>query len=103
METMSGGDAMVMQQLLTTLAEELERDIPKARHLYAKGDWKKLEQYCHHLKSTLSYSGDKSLIDANLALWEIAKKGGAGKADAILKTIETRGAFVMKELKQILR
>ncbi|WP_367392309.1 hypothetical protein [Lewinella sp. LCG006] len=76
LETMSTGDANTMKTLLEALLQELKTNQRTARKLCEQKDWVGLERFCHHYKSTLSFSGDKALINANLKLWEIALEEG---------------------------
>lgn len=73
LETMSAGDPHTMKLLLENLLSELNNHKNTARRLCETEDWAELDRFCHHFKSTLSFSGDQALINANLQLWDYAK------------------------------
>lgn len=104
LKTMSAGDPQTMKTLLEALLTELKNDLPKARKLYQRKDWQGLERFCHHFKSTLSFSGDPALIKANLALWDIAQaqptKDSAGAK--LISLMESNGRNVAREVSRIL-
>jgi HPt (histidine-containing phosphotransfer) domain-containing protein len=104
LKTMSAGDPQTMKTLLQSLLNELNNDLPKARKLYQRKDWQGLERFCHHFKSTLSFSGDPALIKANLALWDIAKVSPAidRQGDKLITQMERNGRNVSREVKRIL-
>lgn len=104
LKTMSAGDPQTMKTLLESLLNELKNDLPKARKLYHQKNWQGLERFCHHFKSTLSFSGDPALIKANLALWDIAKKAPAAdrQGERLISQMERNGRNVSSEVKRIL-
>ncbi len=81
-EKMSAGDKGAQKQLLEILLNELQNDLPRASQLLANEDWEGLARFCHHFKSTIAFTGNKSIIKANLQLWDVAKKGGKSSANA---------------------
>ena len=103
LETMSAGDADVFKELLEMLQTMLKNDLPKARKLYAAQKWTELERFCHHFKSTLSYSGDGPMIQANLALWDITTQPDKSQAVAQIEILETRGKTVLQEVTRLLK
>lgn len=105
LKTMSGGDPQTMKSLLEALANELKNDLPRARKLYEAENWEGLERFCHHFKSTLSFSGDSALINANLALWDIARSTPSAdqKGIGVIKELERRGKMVAQEVNRILK
>lgn len=105
LETMSGGDLKTMSTLLEALLKELNDNRQTARRLCNQKDWPGLERFCHHYKSTLSFSGDRALINANLQLWDIAKaRGGAPSLlNNQLNLLERNSQKVAQEVKRILK
>ncbi|MEL7221847.1 MAG: hypothetical protein AAGJ93_11040 [Bacteroidota bacterium] len=93
-----------MKTLLESLLKELNNDLPKARKLYQQKNWNGLERFCHHFKSTLSFSGDPILVKANLALWDIAKSAPASDrhGEKLISQMERNGRNVSREVKRIL-
>lgn len=109
LETMSGGDSRTMKTLLETLLKELKNNHQAPRKLYEQKDWINLDSFCHHYKSTLSFSGDQALINANLKLWDLAKKHLKNKevnpkeVQQQLTIMERNGKKVATEVSRILR
>jgi len=99
-EKMSAGDKDTHKQLLKILVDELKNDLPRAPRLLANKDWEGLARFCHHFKSTIAFTGNNSLINANLQLWEIAKKEGktSGNPDGILKTMQQQAKRIEREV-----
>lgn len=109
LETMSGGDTTTIKTLLEILLKELKNKYQAPRKLYEQKDWINLDSFCHHYKSTLSYSGDQALINANLKLWDFAKKHLKNKevnpkdVQQQLTILEHNGKKVATEVSRILK
>lgn len=105
LETMSGGDLKTMKSLLEALLKELNDNRLMARRLCDQKDWTGLERFCHHYKSTLSFSGDGALMGANMKLWDIAKEGGSDPTllNNQLNLLERNSQKVAQEVKRILK
>ncbi|MCB0636429.1 MAG: hypothetical protein KDC54_07410 [Lewinella sp.] len=101
---MAGGDAATEALLLRMLAEELERDLPRVRQLCHGQQWSELTKLCNHLKSTLLFSGDRILTEANNQLLDYAeKKGQSGLlVEPCLLMIERNGERVLTHVRQLL-
>lgn len=104
LKTMAAGDPATMKTLLQALQQELRNNLLKARKLYKAQDWKGLDRFCHHFKSTISFSGHKGLINTNLALWEVAK-GNADRSQgaALITQLEKYGKEVGREAAKVLK
>lgn len=105
LETMAAGDPETMNTLLVSLRQELKKDLNTARQLYQARRWSELERFCHHFKSTLSFSGNTQLINTNLRLWDVAKNEGgqASEISEILQELEQGCQAVLRELNQMLK
>lgn len=105
LETVAAGDQDTMNELLKGLRQELNTNRTKARRLYQDSRWEELQRFCHHFKSTLSFSGNTQLINANLRLWDMAKQGGGNATDAsrVLQELEQGCQAVLRELNQMLK
>jgi HPt (histidine-containing phosphotransfer) domain-containing protein len=105
LETMSAGDANTMKILLEALLTELKSNQHTARKLCEQKDWVGLERFCHHNKSTLSFSGDETLINTNLKLWDIAKEEGSTpkNIEQQLTLLERNSQKVAQEVSRILK
>ncbi len=105
LETMAGGDPKTMKTLMETLLNELTSNKTTARRLYQQQRWVELDRFCHHFKSTLSFSGNSQLINANLQLWELAKNAGGNPNEGkkIIADLERQCQRVTRELNQVLK
>lgn len=105
LETMSAGDTNTMITLLEALLTELKNNQHSARKLCEQKDWVGLERFCHHYKSTLSFTGDKALVNANMKLWDIAKKEGRDPQNMQqqLTILERNSQKVAQEVSRILK
>lgn len=105
LETMSGGDENTKKILLEALLKELGDNRQTARQLCEQQNWPELERFCHHYKSTLSFSGDKTLINANAKLWKIAQERGsdARTLNSTLTVLERNSQSVAREVSRILK
>ena len=104
-EKMSAGDKDTQKQLLKILVDELKNDLPRAPRLLASKDWDGLGRFCHHFKSTIAFTGNNTLIKANLQLWEIAKKQGKtnDNAERILNTMQQQAKRIEREVTAVLK
>jgi hypothetical protein len=106
---MSGGDPRIMKTLLETLLKDLKNNYQAPRKLYEQKDWINLDRFCHHYKSTLSFSGDQVLINANLKLWDFVKNHLKNKevnpkdVQQQLTILERNGQKVATEVSRILK
>lgn len=105
LEKMSAGDSKTQKMMLKMLLEELERDLPRLRRLCDTEDWDQVSRFCHHFKSTLVFSGNKTMLDANNRIWEHAKRQGKSSARIAnsLRTLESQGKRVAAEVKRTLK
>ena len=105
LEEMSGGDSATRKVLLQSLLDELDRGVPHLRQLYNAKKWKDLSAACHHMKSTLSFAGNDSMIRANQQLWQFAQRasGPTRQAEAALNFIEAHCRQAKKEIQDALR
>lgn len=105
LETMSGGDRNTMKTLMETLLNELNSNKTTAWRLYQQQRWSDLDRFCHHFKSTLAFSGNSKLINANLQLWDLAKNSGGKPTDGkkIIADLERQCQLVARELSQVLK
>lgn len=68
LDTMTGGDAETMQQMLVMLIEEIPTEFNKMQKALAVKDWEEIFQISHKLKMTLAFIGHKEMISINKAL-----------------------------------
>ena len=105
LETMAGGDRQTMITLMETLLQELNTNKTTARRLYQQQRWSDLDRFCHHFKSTLSFSGNSQLINTNLQLWELAKNSGGNPNEGkkLIAELERQCQSVARELSRVLK
>lgn len=107
LQTMAGGDKEVVKKLMKTLLKDLKDNTAKARKLCQQERWSELDRFCHYFKSTLSFSGNTPLINANLQLWGIAQKEGANATapliNKLLKQLEQQSQLTIRELQNALK
>ena len=106
LETMSGNDRNTQKLLLEALLKEVKTAGKTARLYCEREEWMPLARFCHHYKSTLSFSGDPRLIDANAALLRIAEADGVAAPGAVernLVVLERNGQAVIREVQRLLK
>lgn len=65
LETMTGGDAEMMNQMLTMLIDEIPTEIVKMQESIALKDWEEIFQLSHKLKTTLAFIGNNDMTSLN--------------------------------------
>jgi HPt (histidine-containing phosphotransfer) domain-containing protein len=68
LDTMTGGDAETMQQMLDMLIEEIPTELTKILDALAAKDWEEVFQISHKLKMTLAFIGHADMISINKTL-----------------------------------
>ena len=61
LETMTGGDAEMMNQMLTMLIDEIPTEIIKMQESVVLKDWEEIFQLSHKLKTTLAFIGNADM------------------------------------------
>ena len=62
LETMTGGDTEMMNQMLTMLIDEIPTEIIKMQESIVLQDWEEIFQLSHKLKTTLAFIGNADMI-----------------------------------------
>lgn len=65
LDTMTGGDAETMQQMLEMLIEEIPTELTKMQEAASAEDWEEVFQISHKLKMTLAFIGHEEMIAIN--------------------------------------
>ncbi len=65
LETMTGGDAEMMNQMLTMLIDEIPSEIIKMQESVVLKDWEEIFQLSHKLKTTLAFIGNDDMTSLN--------------------------------------
>lgn len=103
LEMMAGNDPTIKQTLLELLIADLKTELPKMRAQYEAGNWADLYQTSHKMKSTLDYSGNEAMQQANLHI--LINCGDQHYPPAIgpaLQELEALSIDVLAELEAIL-
>ncbi len=105
LHNMTGGDVAVTRQMLELLVGELTEAPARLQHALKKADWEDLEKQCHHLKSTLVYVGNQTLLDANVRLWKMgmARNGNLPQAEREVRLIQQESRVVLEALRRELK
>ena len=61
LETMTGGDADMMHQMLDMLLDEIPAEMSKIKQSVAESDWQEVFQISHKLKTTLAFIGNEEM------------------------------------------
>ncbi len=103
LEMVAGNDPTIKQTLLELLLADLRTEIPKMRAQYEARNWADLYQTSHKMKSTLDYSGNEAMQQANLNI--LLNCGDQHNPSAIgpaLRELEAISVDVLAELEAIL-
>jgi HPt (histidine-containing phosphotransfer) domain-containing protein len=73
LDTMTGGDAETMQQMLEMLIEEIPTEFTKMHDALAVEDWEEIFQISHKLKMTLALIGHEEMVSINKTLEHCAR------------------------------
>jgi HPt (histidine-containing phosphotransfer) domain-containing protein len=65
LETMTDGDADMMQTMLEMLIAEIPEEMDKMMQYSKSEDWNEVFQISHKMKTTLSYIGNIEMIELN--------------------------------------
>jgi HPt (histidine-containing phosphotransfer) domain-containing protein len=68
LETMTDGDADMMQTMLEMLIAEIPDEMDKMKQSVKTEDWNEIFQISHKMKTTLSYIGNTDMIELNKQL-----------------------------------
>ncbi len=102
LETMTDGDADMMQTMLEMLIEEIPDEIGKMQASLAAQDWEELFQLSHKMKTTLSFVGNEDMINTNKTLEHCARhQESIGEIPAMVQKIADLSVKVVEELKTV--
>ncbi len=104
-DRMSGGNKTIRRQMLDVLVQELKKGIPQINTALRRGDCDQLERACHSFKSTLMYTGNQAMQDANLRLLSMSRQGTlkVRQAQRDINTLRRTSKFVLRALQQEIR
>ena len=73
LDTMTGGDAETMQQMLDMLIEEIPTELDKMQDAVVATDWNEVFQISHKLKMTLAFIGHEEMVSINKTIEHCAR------------------------------
>ena len=100
LDTMTGGDADTMQQMLELLIDEIPTEITKMRESVHSKDWEEVFQISHKLKTTLAFIGNDDMIALNKTIEHCSRhKIDIHEVSPMVKQLSGLSNPVMDELK----
>ena len=100
LDTMTGGDADTMQQMLDMLIEEIPVEITKMQESVASEDWEEVFQISHKLKTTLAFIGNEEMISINKTIEHCSRHMvDLEEVVSMVEQVSVLAKPVMKELK----
>ncbi len=102
LETMTDGDADMMQTMLDMLIEEIPDEIRKMNESLAQKDWEELFQISHKMKTTLSFIGNETMININKTLEHCSRhEESLAELPALVHQLDELSVKVVEELQMI--
>ncbi len=104
LELMAGDDPKIRQTLLELLLSDLRTELPRMRDLFEAEDWAELYRSAHKMKSTLDYSGNEAMQQANLnILSHSGDQHDPAEVGRALQQLEALSIAVLVELEAIIQ
>ena len=102
LETMTDGDADMMQTMLDMLIEEIPDEIRKMNETLAQKDWEELFQISHKMKTTLSFIGNETMININKTLEHCSRyEESLAELPGLVQQLDELSVKVVEELQMI--
>ena len=102
LETMTDGDADMMQTMLDMLIEEIPDEIKKMNESLAQKDWQELFQISHKMKTTLSFIGNETMININKTLEHCSRyEESLAELPGLVQQLDELSVKVVEELQMI--
>ncbi len=102
LETMTDGDADMMQTMLDMLIEEIPDEIRKMNETLAQKDWQELFQISHKMKTTLSFIGNETMININKTLEHCSRyEESLAELPGLVQQLDELSVKVVEELQMI--
>jgi HPt (histidine-containing phosphotransfer) domain-containing protein len=101
LETMTDGDADMMQTMLEMLIAEIPDEFGKMSQSAQAEDWNEVFQISHKMKTTLSYIGNTEMIDLNKTIEHNARhRENIAELPAMVDKICAMALPVVEELEK---
>ena len=102
LETMTDGDAEMLQTMLEMLITEIPDEIGKMQDCVAAKDWQELFQVSHKMKTTLSFVGNQDMINTNKTLEHCSRyEISIEEIPAMVQKLADLTPKVIEELRQV--
>ena len=102
LDTMTGGDAEMMQQMLDMLTDEIPTELAKMREAATSADWEEIFQISHKLKTTLAFIGNANMVSLNGTIEHCTRhKVSLDEVPALVEQLSDAGVPVVDELNTV--
>ena len=102
LETMTDGDAEMMQTMLEMLITEIPDEMSKIKESLAIKDWQEMFQISHKLKTTLSFVGNQDMINTNKTLEHCTRhETSLDEVPGLVSHMDELATKVVEELAQV--
>ena len=102
LDTMTGGDEEMKQEMLKMLIAEIPQEVDLMEKAAAASDWEEVFQISHKFKTTLSFIGSEELIAINKTVEHCSRHGiDVAEIPPMIAQIVEKIPFVMQELAMV--
>jgi HPt (histidine-containing phosphotransfer) domain-containing protein len=102
LETMTEGDADMLQTMLEMLISEIPEEMEKMQACVTSKDWNELFELSHKMKTTLSFVGNLEMINTNKTLEHCSRfQESIDEIPAMVQKLVDMTPLVIEELKQV--
>jgi HPt (histidine-containing phosphotransfer) domain-containing protein len=96
---MADGDEAIIREVVSTLIVEIPTELAKMHQYLEENDWIALREVSHKYKSTLSFVGNESMINANKSIeYTIKTSEDYSQIPSLLDTLDRYAPLVIEEL-----
>ena len=100
LETMTGGDAEMMNQMIQMLVDEIPSEIVKMQACVATKDWEDIFQLSHKLKTTLAFIGNEEINSLNKTIEHCSRNRiDINEIPQMIEQLSELSEPILKELK----
>lgn len=102
LESMTDGDAEMMQTMLDMLIAEIPEEIGKMRESLVQKNWEEMFQISHKMKTTLSFVGNETMININKTLEHCSRhEVSIDEIPALVQQLDELSIKVVEELQMV--
>lgn len=96
-----GGERTIVIEMLTMLIDSIPKEVLSLKQAYRNGDWKKIGDLVHKMKSGASYCGAVRLKNACLEMESAVKNGEIQQYQSLYDYLFDQFGFIESEFKTI--